>query len=248
MIRTGRRPIRALPVVLLRSGRRWASLSTSSLHAVLDSSEYQLGPVTSTFSTNHLQYRAELDRTIFSLDKAKRLVELKNQRDYIIKRLNSVFQKTWFGRNSSGAAVDLEDMAYAEVSRRMVELMYVKHESGWIDPSLKRLTGDFIQRIEERFTPIEGRASLLQNYSDLDDPFATTENILAHYPEGNTQLTNAQDMQHFLLLCQLRGQKSVPPVPSLDENFEFWFKKDSLWQSDDLEAVVDQDVGRTRIL
>ena len=77
-----------------------------------------MGFVASTFSTNHLQYRAELDRTIFSLDKAERLVELKKQRDYIIKRLNADFQKTWFGRNSSGVAVDLEDMTYAEVVRR----------------------------------------------------------------------------------------------------------------------------------
>ena len=139
-------------------------------------------------------------------------------------------------------------MTYAEVVRRMVELMYVKHESRWIDPSLKQLTGDFIRRIEESFTPIESQASLLQNYADLDNPFATTEKILAHYPEANTQLTNAQDMQHFLLLCQRRGQKPVPFVPSLDENFEFWFKKDSHWQSEDHEAVVDQDVGRTCIL
>ena len=54
--------------------------------------------------------------------------------------------------------------------------------------------------------------------------------------------------QHFLLLCQRRGQKPVPFVPCLDDNFEFFFKKDSLWQSEDLEAVVDQDVGRTCIL
>ena len=91
---------------------------------MLDSSEYQLGFAASTFSTNHLQYRAELDRTIFSLDIAKRLVELKKQRDYIIKRLNADFPKTWFGRNSSGEAVDLEDMTYAEVVRRIVQLMY----------------------------------------------------------------------------------------------------------------------------
>ncbi|PUU78407.1 fatty acid synthase beta subunit [Tuber borchii] len=115
-----------------------------------------------------------------------------------------------------GEAVDLEDITYAEVIRRMVELMYVKHESRWIHPSLKRLTGGFIRRIEERFTSVEGLASLFQNYADLDDPFATTEKILAHYPEANTQLINAQDMQHFLLLY--------------------------------LEAVVDQDVGRTWIL
>src|ERR1700733_4558163 len=52
----------------------------------------------------------------------------------------------------------------------------------------------------------------------------------------------------FLLLCQRRGQKPTTFVPALDDNFEFWFKKDSLWQSEDLEAVIDQDVGRTCIL
>ncbi|RPB05353.1 hypothetical protein L873DRAFT_1785580 [Choiromyces venosus 120613-1] len=176
------------------------------------------------------------------------LVELKKQCDYIIKHLNADFQKTWFGRNSNGEAVDLEDMTSAEVFRRMVELMYIKHESHLINPSLKRLTGDFIQHIEERFTLAEGPACLLQNYTHLDDPFASTEKILAHYLEAHTQLLNAQDMQHFLLLCQQRRQKSLPFVPSLDENFEFWFRKDSLWQSKHLEAVVDQDVGRTSIL
>ncbi|PUU73983.1 hypothetical protein B9Z19DRAFT_1134081 [Tuber borchii] len=139
----------------------------------------EMGEPIHKLATRGVRLWAELDRTIFSLDKAKRLVELRKQH--------------------------LEDITYAEV----------------IHPSLKRLTGEFIRRIEERFTSVEGQASLLQNYADLDDPFATTEKILAHYPEANTQLINAQDMQHFLLLCQRRGQKP---------------------------AVVDQDVGRTCIL
>ncbi|KAH8145050.1 uncharacterized protein LAJ45_10961 [Morchella importuna] len=208
----------------------------------------EMGEPIHKLATRGVKLWAEFDRTIFALDKAKRLVELKKQRDYIIKRLNADFQKTWFGRNTAGEAVDLEDMTYAEVVRRMVELMYVKHESRWIDPSLKRLAGDFIRRVEERFTTALGQPSLLQNYADLNDPFTTVETILSHYPEANTQLINAQDMQHFLLLCQRMGQKPVPFVPSLDENFEYWFKKDSLWQSEDLEAVVGQDVGRTCIL
>ena len=39
----------------------------------------------------------------------------------------------------------------------------------------------------------------------------------------------------------------MPFVPVLDERFEF-FSKDSLWQSEDLESVVDEDVQRTCIL
>lgn len=208
----------------------------------------EMGEPIHKLATRGVLFWHEMDQKIFKLDKAKRVPELKKQRNYIIKKLNDDFQKVWFGRNSAGGTVDLEDMTYAEVVHRMVDLMYIKHENRWIDDSLKRLTGDFIRRVEERFTASAGRVSLLQNYSELNVPYSAVDNILAAYPEAGTQLINAQDVQHFLLLCQRRGQKPVPFVPSLDENFEYWFKKDSLWQSENLEAVVGQDVGRTCIL
>lgn len=208
----------------------------------------EMGEPIHKLATRGVKFWAEMDQKIFSLDKTKRVPELKKQREYIIKKLNDDFQKVWFGRNAAGEVVDLEDMTYGEIVRRMVDLMYVKHESRWIDRSLQRLTGDFIRRLEERFIATSGKASLIQNYSELDEPYAIVNKILDAYSEANTQLISAQDVQHFLLLCQRRGQKPVPFVPSLDENFEFFFKKDSLWQSEDLEAVVDQDVGRTCIL
>lgn len=208
----------------------------------------EMGEPIHKLATRGVKFWAEMDQKIFSLDKAKRVPELKRQREHIIKKLNDDFQKVWFGRNSSGQVVDLEDMTYGEVLKRMVDLMYVKHESRWIDRSLERLTGDFIRRLEERFTATPGKSSLVQSYSELDEPYKVVDSVLDAYPEANDQLINAQDVQHFLLLCQRRGQKPVPFVPCLDENFEFFFKKDSLWQSEDLEAVVDQDVGRTCIL
>ena len=208
----------------------------------------EMGEPIHKLATRGVKFWSEMDQKIFSLDKAKRVPELKKQREYIIKKLNDDFQKVWFGRTSAGQVVDLEDMTYAEVVMRMVDLMYVKHESRWIDASLERLTGDFIRRLEERFTPASGKSSLIQSYSELHEPFKVVDEVLKAYPEAKKQLINAQDVQHFLLLCQRRGQKPVPFVPCLDENFEFFFKKDSLWQSEDLEAVVDQDVGRTCIL
>lgn len=208
----------------------------------------EMGEPIHKLATRGVKFWAEMDQKIFSLDKAKRVPELKKQRDHIIKKLNDDFQKVWFGRNSAGQVVDLEDMTYGEVVKRMVDLMYVKHESRWIDQSLERLTGDFIRRLEERFTTKSGKSSLVQSYSELDEPYKVVDQVLEAYPEASEQLINAQDVQHFLLLCQRRGQKPVPFVPVLDENFEFFFKKDSLWQSEDLEAVVDQDVGRTCIL
>ncbi|KAF2147720.1 beta subunit of fatty acid synthase [Myriangium duriaei CBS 260.36] len=208
----------------------------------------EMGEPIHKLATRGVLFWAEMDQKIFSLDKAKRIPELKKNREYIIKKLNDDFQKVWFGRNSAGVSVDLEDMTYGEVVRRMVDLMYVKHESRWIDKSLGKLTGDFIRRVEERFTTTSGKDSLVQNYAELDNPYPLVEKVLEAYPEATKQLINAQDVQHFILLCQRRGQKPVPFVPVLDDTFEFFFKKDSLWQSEDLEAVVDQDVGRTCIL
>ena len=208
----------------------------------------EMGEPIHKLATRGVKFWAEMDQKIFSLDRKKRVPELKKMREYIIKKLNDDFQKVWFGRDSANETVDLEDMTYGEVVRRMVDLMYVKHESRWIDESLKRLTVDFIRRVEERFTATAGKPSLVQSYAELDSPYPIVEKVLATYAEANIQLISAQDVQHFLLLCQRRGQKPVPFVPALDDNFEYWFKKDSLWQSEDLEAVVDQDVGRTCIL
>lgn len=208
----------------------------------------EMGEPIHKLATRGVLFWKEMDDKIFALDKAKRIPELKKNRDYIIQKLNDDFQKPWFGRNKAGECVDLEDMTYGEVVRRLVDLMYVKHQKRWIDKSLARLTGDFIRRIEERFAPGDSASSIIQNYSELDDPFNTVKKVLETYPECDVQLINAQDCQHFLLLCQRRGQKPVPFVPCLDDTFELFFKKDSLWQSEDLDAVVDQDVGRVAIL
>ncbi|KAG9535377.1 beta subunit of fatty acid synthase, partial [Aureobasidium melanogenum] len=188
----------------------------------------EMGEPIHKLATRGVLFWAEMDQKIFSLDKAKRIPELKKNRDHIIKKLNDDFQKVWFGRNSAGVSVDLEDMTYGEVVRRMVELMYVKKEKRWIDPSLARLTVDFIRRVEERFTTTANKSSLVQNYSEMNEPFAVVEKFLAAYPEADKQLINAQDVQHFIQLCQRRGQKPVPFVPALDGSFEFFFKKDSL--------------------
>jgi fatty acid synthase subunit beta len=207
----------------------------------------EMGEPIHKLATRGVLFWHEMDQKIFSLDKAKRIPELKKMREHIIKKLNNDFHKVWFGQNKHGESVDLEDMTYAEVVKRMVDLMYVKHQDRWIDQSLKRLTGDFIRRVEERFSKSNSE-SLIQTYEELNTPYPTIENVFKAYPEAGEQLINAQDVQHFLLLCQRRGQKPVPFVPVLDDTFEFFFKKDSLWQSEDLDAVVDQDVGRTCIL
>ena len=213
----------------------------------------EMGEPIHKLATRGVRLWAEMDKDIFSLSKDKRLAKLNKQevRKYIFRRLNDDFQKPWFGRNASGKAVELHEMTYGEVIIRMVELMYIPKQKRWIDKSLARFTGDFIRYVEQRFTGQQSKnpsTSLIRAYSDLDEPSTVVAKVLDAYPKVNTELINARDCLYFLRLCRRDGQKPVPFVPSLDDEFEYWFKKDSLWQSEDLDAVIDQDVGRVCIL
>ncbi|KAM3582650.1 fatty acid synthase alpha subunit Lsd1 [Umbelopsis sp. WA50703] len=207
----------------------------------------ELGEPIHKIATRGVRLWKEFDETIFNLPKDKRLSVIQNKKDYIIKRLNADFQKVWFGKKADGSVADLQDMTYSEVVNRLVDLVYVKHESRWIDYTLRNLVGDFLRRIEERFSKSE-KASTLQSYAQLEVPQDFVPDFLAQYPEADAQLLTSEDVLHFVALCQRRGQKPVPFIPVLDKDFDVWFKKDSLWQAEDLSAVVDQDVQRTCIL
>lgn len=208
----------------------------------------EMGEPIHKLATRGVKFWAEMDQKIFTLPKEKRIAALHKNKAWIIKKLNDDFQKVWFGRNSAGEVCDLDEMTYGEILRRMIELLYVKHQSRWIDPTFATFTSKFITRVEERFTSTTGQAYVIQSVSELDDPFAAIERVLAAYPEAEKQIINAQDVEHFLILCNFPFQKPITFIPSFDENFEFFFKKDSLWQSEDLDAVIGQDVGRTCIL
>ncbi|KAJ2358459.1 fatty acid synthase alpha subunit Lsd1 [Coemansia sp. RSA 2618] len=189
----------------------------------------------------------ELDDSVFSLPRDKRLPALLAKKDYIIRRLNDDFQKPWFGKKADGTTVDLEEMTYAEVANRLVEVLYVKHQSRWIDVTMRNLVGDYLLRLEERFAGREGPA-LLQSFTQINDPFAQIASLLDAYPESRTQLLASEDVQFFINLCLRPGQKPVPFIPLMDKDFHIWFKKDSLWQAEDVDAVAGQDVGRVCIL
>jgi fatty acid synthase subunit beta len=211
----------------------------------------EMGQPIHKIATRGVKLWAEMDKTIFSLPKAKQLPELEKKKSYIIEKLNKDFQKVWFGHDfTTGKAVDLKDMTYQDVARRMVNLFYLSKRSQWIDPSYVRIFGDFVRRIEERL-PLsnwELTQPIFTSYADFDEPFEALRNLAHAYPESKTQLINREDQDYFLTICRRQGQKPVPFIPVLDNSFETWFKKDSLWQSEFVDAVVDEDVQRTCIL
>ncbi|KAI8973281.1 fatty acid synthase [Mycotypha africana] len=207
----------------------------------------ELGEPIHKVATRGVRLWKELDESIFNLPKEKRLPALLAKKDYIIKRLNADFQKVWFGQKKTGEAVDLQDMTYSEVLHRLIKLLYVELECRWIDVTLRNLVGDFMRRVEERFSTASA-PSMLQSYTQLDKPYPLVDEFLAQFPEAANQLLTSEDVLHFIALCKNPSMKPVPFIPVMDKDFDVWFKKDSLWQSEDLAAVVDQDVQRTCIL
>ncbi|KZT67951.1 hypothetical protein DAEQUDRAFT_367722 [Daedalea quercina L-15889] len=211
----------------------------------------ELGEPIHKVATRAVKLWKEFDDGVFKLPKEKRVAWLTERRAEIIAKLNKDFAKPWFGWKKDGSVVeDIADMTYEEVVLRMVRLMYVAHEERWVDLSLRNLTGDWLRRIEERFAGIDrgSKASILQSYSSLDKPTDFIQQFFAEYPVATEQLLASEDKAFFLAISQRPGQKPVPFIPVLDANFEVWFKKDSLWAAEDIEAVFDQDPQRVCIL
>ncbi|KAK6208579.1 fatty acid synthase [Colletotrichum tabaci] len=188
---------------------------------------------------------AELDRTVFSLDRKKRAAVIASKKSYIISRLNEDFQRPWFGVNAQGVPCDVADMTYKEVVERVIELMFAGGR--WVDQSHPRLLLDFVSQMEARFSDFDS-SSLVDLKECNSDPSRLAARVLQAYPGASTTLLCPEDVDFFVQLCRRPGAKPVPFVPVLDDGFETFFKKDSLWQSENLDTVVDQDAGRVFIL
>ena len=212
----------------------------------------ELGEPIHKVATRGVKLWREFEQTVFALPREKRGAWLESKQDYVIDRLNKDFSKPWFGEKVDGTVVtDIGKMTYEDIIRRMIRLMYVAKQDRWVDVSLRNLVGDWLRRVEERFAGVDGirtKQSLLQSFSDLDKPVPTVDAFLQHYPAAKNQLVAAEDKAFFLSICQRPGQKPVPFIPILDNSFEVWFKKDSLWAAEDVDAVFDQDPQRVCIL
>ncbi len=212
----------------------------------------ELGEPIHKVATRAVKLWREFDDTVFALPRDKRAAWLEGKKDYVIGRLNKDFNKPWFGAKADGTVVsEIAEMTYFEITKRMVDLMYVRKQSRWVDVSLRNLVGDWLRRVEERFAGIDGtkvKESLIQSFNSLEQPDQTIEKFFGAYPKARSQLVAAEDKAYFLAISQRPGQKPVPFIPILDGSFEVWFKKDSLWASEDIDAVFDQDPQRVCIL
>lgn len=236
----------------------------------------ELGEPIHKVATRGVMLWRQFDKEFFSLPKDKIAAKIEEKKAWIIERLNADFQKVYFGRKFDGTVCDLQDMTYAEVLFRMLELQYLYSDGSsglsgrWVHADYLRLVYDFVTRIEERFIHkgIE-QLEAQQRQDSYDDSNVTiktesrlgsvellsanpheflTQVVSELYPDASSQLLSAEDIDYFISLCRQRGRKPVNFVPVIDKDLSYWFKKDSLWQSEDIEAVQDGDVGRVVIL
>lgn len=201
----------------------------------------EMGQPIHMLATRGVMLWKEFDQRIFSIkDKTKRVQYLRSHKDEIVSRLNKDSVRPWFAVNRLGQNVEMDQMTYLEVLRRLCQLMYVQHQDRWIDLSYRMLVRDFLELAQERFghqiERAEERPSKI--VGAFEEALGADVNELL-YPE---------DVALLMALFRRRGQKPVPFIPMFDDNFETWFKKDTLWQAEDVEAVKEQDAQRVCVI
>ena len=142
---------------------------------------------------------------------------------------------------------ELVTMTYAQVLKRMVELMAVgdhtPYEDGiWPDASYRGRIADFIRMTEARLAPQdEGMVeSVLSELSELDHPQEVIERLIAAYPQSTSITLHPLDREGFIHRICARPGKPVNFVPVLDADVRRWFKSDSLWQAQNSHYTADQ--------
>lgn len=203
----------------------------------------EMGQPIHKLATRGVRLWAELDRTVFGLPRAQRAAALARQRDALIARLNADFAKPWFGVDAAGAPAGVEDMSYELVLQRLLQLTYLPHRAAFIDPSYEALLRDVAQRALDRLS-----AGATLEAPDTAALVAVVQRFAAACPGAEAQKLHPEDVRWFVKRCKSRVMKPVNFIPALDDDFEFFFKKDSLWQSENVDAVVGRDAGRVCIL
>lgn len=207
----------------------------------------EMGEPIHKIATRGVRLWAEFDRDIFSLAKREQGRAVQKRSSYIISRLNADYHRVWFGiDDTTGEPAELWQMTYLSTLRRLVNLTYVRAQDRWAHSSWKDLCYKWAVRIQARLT--DHVIPILTNADDFDQPDPAMAKILAAIPMAATTYLSYDDCQFFVQLCKKRGQKPVPFIPVLNEDFETWFKKDSLWQSEDIDAVPGADPERVCVL
>ena len=240
--------------VSIKSERDWEE-SYEGVAGGIVTVRSELGEPIHNVACRGLETWRAFDQKYFLQPRDKRTALIMADKDWIISQLNANYQKPYFGRKADGTVCDLPDMTYAELIRRMLQLMYVTEPKGdwpeedpmkykfprprWIDVTYESRLYKVASRIESRFH--RGKSGVVMSSVEALDtnPSETIETLCTTYPEVETTLVCDEDIAFFIDLCaDLRNGKPVNFIPEIDSHLDYWFKKDSLWLSEELDAVA----------
>jgi fatty acid synthase subunit beta len=187
---------------------------------------------------------------------AEQMVELLNaEKEWMIKMLNDDYQKPWFGKKMDGTACDLGDMTYKEVALRLTDLhWYAGDMPGmpkpkWYDVSFRERVFDWLKRTEERFCKSSKEAFIVAPKQLEENPNAFIEDFFKMYPEATKAVLMAADVDYFISsICGIPTRKPINFVPEISIMFKRYFKSDSLWYAEQIEAVPGYDADKSFII
>ena len=151
--------------------------------------------------------------------------------------------------NSSCRDVSESVLVIADINRPdscIVHHSLKKHR--WVDVTYESRCFTVMGRFEQRF---HRKGPLVaSDVSKLDtEPLAYVNEFLSNYADMETTLLSDEDVDFCIENWRnLRNGKPVNFIPQVDAHLDYWFKKDSLWMSEELDAVPDCDPGRVCIL
>jgi len=215
----------------------------------------ELGEPIHKISNRGTRFWRHMDENYFSLPKDKLVAALARDHKEIVDRINADFQKPYFAQRKDGTpCYFLQDLTYADVASRMAELMYPivpgAPKRNWIDPSYRTRFGKWVVRVIERFSA-QLEDKYIQSLRDLLFPVAEPDQVLhalsKAIPLADITTLSPEDENFFVALSRGVG-KPVNFIPAIDADLKFWMKKDSLWYSEDLRSVPNQDPQRVMVL
>ncbi|KAL3656947.1 hypothetical protein V7S43_018152 [Phytophthora oleae] len=237
----------------IESELKWEMSYTGAVGGVITVTSELGEPIHVVANRSALLWK-EFDDKYFSIPREQLELALRLNKKDIVTRLNADFQKPYFGckRDTETGKIfpaDLEEMSYADVLTRLIDLTYLEVEGKphrWVHDAYFSRVSRFITRAEERFHREE--AGDMFDQAELKaNPRGTASVFISKYPQMVSTLLSVLDCDFFLDLCRTGG-KPVNFLPVIDIEFKTWFKKDSLWYSEDLDAVPERDAQRVLVL
>mmetsp|Transcript_42559 Transcript_42559/g.102543 ORF Transcript_42559/g.102543 Transcript_42559/m.102543 type:complete len:3788 (-) Transcript_42559:229-11592(-) len=173
----------------------------------------------------------------------------------VIKALNNDYQKPWFGKKKDGTPCDIGEMTYEEVAVRLVEVhwyagnMKGRPQPRWFDVSFRERLFDWMRRTEERFCEKSKKAVISTAAQLEEEPLKVVNKFFEQYPKARDSLLLAADVDYFISsICGIPTRKPINFVPEININFKRYYKGDSLWFSEVIEAVPEFDAQRAFII